>query len=149
MKQTTKNSTTRLFRSDDNIIAGVCGGLGIYFQIDPTIFRILFLILAFFGGSGIILYLILWIIVPSKKDVHMTSSDAIRGNVKEMKLKAKEATKRFNTDNEQSNKSLIAIILVILGAFFLFDNFQILQFDFGKFWPFLLIILGLLLLRRR
>ncbi len=46
------------------MIAGVCGGLAEYFVIDPTIVRLVFVLLAMFGGPGIILYIILWIITP-------------------------------------------------------------------------------------
>lgn len=42
-------------------IAGVCGGLGEYFNIDPTLIRILFLGLLIFGGGGLLLYLIIWL----------------------------------------------------------------------------------------
>jgi phage shock protein PspC (stress-responsive transcriptional regulator) len=48
----------------DRKIAGVCGGLGAYFNIDPTIVRILFICLLIFGGSGVLLYLIFWIVSP-------------------------------------------------------------------------------------
>ncbi|MEG1555835.1 MAG: PspC domain-containing protein [Bacteroidales bacterium] len=48
----------------DRKIAGVCGGLGRYFNIDPTLIRILFLALLLLGGSGLLLYLIIWIIAP-------------------------------------------------------------------------------------
>ena len=55
----------RLYRSNSNkMIAGVCGGLGEYFDIDPTIVRLVFLIVVFFGGSGILLYLIGAIVIP-------------------------------------------------------------------------------------
>ena len=45
-------------------IAGVCGGLGQYFELDPVLFRVAFLVLAFAGGLGILLYLALWLVVP-------------------------------------------------------------------------------------
>ncbi len=48
----------------DKIIGGVCGGLGVYFNIDPVLFRLGFLISVFLGGFGLIVYLILWIIAP-------------------------------------------------------------------------------------
>jgi phage shock protein PspC (stress-responsive transcriptional regulator) len=54
----------RLYRDpDDKYIGGVCGGLGAFFDIDPTWMRIIFLI-GIFAGFGIILYLILWIVIP-------------------------------------------------------------------------------------
>jgi phage shock protein C len=46
------------------MLAGVCGGLAEYFNIDATVMRVLFLILAVFGGSGLVLYLVMWIVVP-------------------------------------------------------------------------------------
>ena len=56
----------RLYRSrKDRILGGVCGGLGIYFDIDPVIIRLLCLLLTFAGmGLGILVYLIAWIIIP-------------------------------------------------------------------------------------
>jgi phage shock protein PspC (stress-responsive transcriptional regulator) len=57
----------RLYRNaDDKIIAGVCSGLANYFHIDPVIMRIVFAVLLFTGGSGLLIYLILWIVVPSQ-----------------------------------------------------------------------------------
>lgn len=50
-------------------IAGVCGGLGQYFELDPVLFRVAFLVLAFIGGLGILLYLALWLVVPAAEPV--------------------------------------------------------------------------------
>ncbi len=52
--------------STDFYIGGVCGGLGEYFNVDSTWIRLLFVALVFAGFSGILLYLILWIIVPDE-----------------------------------------------------------------------------------
>ncbi|MBS1612997.1 MAG: PspC domain-containing protein [Bacteroidetes bacterium] len=55
----------RLMKSTDKKLFGVCGGLGEYFGIDPTIIRLLF-IAAFFGfGTGFLVYLVLAIVMPS------------------------------------------------------------------------------------
>ncbi len=57
----------RLYRSrTDRQLAGVCGGLAQYFGIDPTIVRVLFVLLALAGGPGLILYIILALIVPEE-----------------------------------------------------------------------------------
>lgn len=57
----------RLLRDPNNkTIAGVCGGLGNYFDMDPVIWRVIFLISIFFGGLGLITYFILWLVVPYK-----------------------------------------------------------------------------------
>jgi phage shock protein C len=55
----------KLYRSQSQrMIAGVCGGLAEYFNLDATLIRVLFLILAVFGGSGLVIYIVMWIIVP-------------------------------------------------------------------------------------
>lgn len=55
----------RLYRSRDNsMIAGVCGGIGEYFDIDPTYIRLLWILFIFAGGSGILVYIIAWIVIP-------------------------------------------------------------------------------------
>ena len=57
---------TRLVKSNDKKIFGVCGGLGNYFDIDPTVIRIAFLVAFFFLGGGLLLYIILAIAMPSE-----------------------------------------------------------------------------------
>lgn len=55
----------KLYRSrSDEMIAGVCGGLADYFEIDPTIIRLLFVLLLFAGTGGFWIYIILWIVMP-------------------------------------------------------------------------------------
>ncbi len=55
----------RLYRSrEDKIIAGVCGGLAEYFGIDPVLVRVLIVLITLMGGSGLLAYLILWVVVP-------------------------------------------------------------------------------------
>ena len=59
---------TRLYRSKENKkIAGICTGIGDYFDIDPIIIRLLFLVALFLGGGGLIIYIIAWIIIPYKE----------------------------------------------------------------------------------
>ncbi|MBL7971819.1 MAG: PspC domain-containing protein [Prolixibacteraceae bacterium] len=57
----------RLTRSKNKMIAGVAAGLANYLNIDPTIVRILFVIIAFAGGASLLAYLIMWIIVPMEQ----------------------------------------------------------------------------------
>jgi phage shock protein C len=51
------------------MVAGVCGGLAEYFNLDATLMRVLFLVLAVVGGSGLVIYLVMWIIVPDASKV--------------------------------------------------------------------------------
>lgn len=60
----------QLTLSNNSVIGGVCGGLAEYFEWDPTLVRIIFILLAVFGvGSPILIYLVMWLIIPEKKTV--------------------------------------------------------------------------------
>lgn len=121
----------KLYRSRvDCKIGGVCGGLAQYFNIDPTIVRIVAVLLIFADGVGLLAYLIAWIIVP-----------------REPIAASEEITEPAPVKKEYSpwNKALPGLILVIVGVLFLLKN-NYWWFDFGDFWPLLLIIVGILLL---
>lgn len=61
----TFDKSRKLFRDpDDKKIGGVCSGMGFYFNIDPTIIRLLFVFIVMFGGAGIVAYVILLLVVP-------------------------------------------------------------------------------------
>lgn len=72
----------RLYRSRDNrMLAGVCGGIGEYLNTDPTVIRIIFVILAILGVGfgGLVLYLALWLIVPEEPlEVGMMASTPVQ-----------------------------------------------------------------------
>jgi phage shock protein PspC (stress-responsive transcriptional regulator) len=58
-------TSKKLFRDPDNrILGGICSGLGAYFNVDPIVFRIIFILIALGMGSGVIIYVILWIVIP-------------------------------------------------------------------------------------
>ena len=57
--------TKRLYRSRTNkMLAGVCGGLGDFFELDPTLIRLAAVVLVLAAGAGILAYIVAWIIVP-------------------------------------------------------------------------------------
>lgn len=57
----------RLYRTRANrVLAGVCSGIGVYFNVDPVIVRLLWVIFAVAGGAGVLAYIIAWIIVPEE-----------------------------------------------------------------------------------
>ncbi len=59
--------TKRLYRSKrERMIAGVCGGLAQYLGLDPTIVRLIFILLLFAPPSGVLIYLIMWLIAPEE-----------------------------------------------------------------------------------
>ena len=70
------NTQTRLTRSaHDKVIGGVCSGLAHYFNIDPVIVRLLFVALVFAGGMSIILYPVMWLIMPAANGTQSAVSD--------------------------------------------------------------------------
>lgn len=72
-------STKKLMRSrTDHKIAGVCGGFAHYLDIDVTLVRIIVLMLAVFGGWGILGYLIAWIVMPEEPAENTETSTAAR-----------------------------------------------------------------------
>jgi phage shock protein C len=61
--------TRRLYRSrSDRQLAGVCGGLARYSNADATLIRVLFVVLALLGGPGLVIYLLMWILVPQEPE---------------------------------------------------------------------------------
>jgi phage shock protein PspC (stress-responsive transcriptional regulator) len=69
----------KLYRSrTDRKLWGVCGGLGKYFNIDPVIFRIAFVVTIFFGMIGVIAYLIMLIVVPLEPEEKQLNSPEIK-----------------------------------------------------------------------
>ena len=61
-----ENEKKRLTRSDNKMIGGVCAGIADYLNWDPTVVRVLYILMIFFAGFGILLYFILWLVMPKK-----------------------------------------------------------------------------------
>jgi phage shock protein PspC (stress-responsive transcriptional regulator) len=77
--ETQSASIKELHRSqDDRILAGVAGGLGRYFDLSPTFFRIGFAILTLVGGAGILLYVAAWLVIPDDGESDSIVSEALR-----------------------------------------------------------------------
>lgn len=143
-----KEAPKRLYRSKDNqMIAGVCAGLGDYFNIDPTVIRLIFVLATIFGGYGIVAYIILWIVLPEESSQHIGSEETVKKNVAEMRTKAEGFAASLRSDSKESRTRLIiGFILIGLGVVFFLDNFGIFKADI--FWPLILVVIGLLILRR-
>jgi phage shock protein C len=67
-KMKTSFKGKKLFRSKKNkVIAGVCGGIGEYFNVDPVLIRLLWVVFTLMYGAGILAYIIAWIIIPKER----------------------------------------------------------------------------------
>ncbi len=137
-------STKKIYRSEKNrLLGGVAGGLGEYFNLDPVIIRILFVLLGLSGG-GVIFYLILWLIIPNQSDTNANDKETLKKNAQEIKTQAQKAS------GKEGIKLWFGVALVFLGGYFILLNFGLLSrfFDFSQLWPLLLIAFGLTLLFR-
>lgn len=136
----------RLMRSEDEkMIAGVCGGLGQYLGVDPVFVRLAFLLLIPAGGVGLPLYFILMIIMPSEADVDLTQSEIVEKNLEGLGDTISSSVERSR--QHPNGPSIAAALLILMGFYFLFENFG--WINGSIFWPLALILLGVFLLLRR
>jgi phage shock protein C len=67
MTEPSSKETKRLYRTrEGRVVAGVCAGIAAYFGIDPTLVRLVFALFTIFGGAGVLLYLVAWIVIPEE-----------------------------------------------------------------------------------
>lgn len=108
-------NSRRLYRSNlDKIISGVSGGLGVYFEIDSLLIRVLFVVTTLGWGIGLLAYIILWIAMPrenSWREDAEFSQPALNENIQ-----------------KSSRRSVFAVILILTGVIILLKNF-IANFD--------------------
>jgi len=139
-------SKKRLYRSKkDCMIAGVCGGIAEYFNIDPTLVRIIAVLTIFINGIGLIAYLIAWIVIPQNPE--QTSEKEEEGLSKKAETIihniGKDIHKGINEEADKKNPRIMGgLILLALGCLFLINNF-LPHLSFGKLWPLILIVIGL------
>lgn len=161
----------RFYRSrKDKKLAGVCGGVAEYFEVDPTLVRLIWVVFTFAGGAGVLAYIIAAIIMPEKplnisdrsnngtiyednnfveieeeditKEMHETQKyDKQRIEFEKSKDdQLKEKQTEFRNDN---NNVVIGLVLVVLGSLFFSRNFlRIHWIDFSYIWPLVLILIG-------
>ena len=151
----------RLYRSrSDRMIWGVCGGLAKYFDMDPTIIRIIFVLLILANGVGILAYIIMAIVVPLEGSKSTVPKETIKENFAEMKGTATELGHEIRStfagegpEPEESSKiqqrrrNFFGIILIVLGVLFLLGSFNL--FDWVKWsylWPIAIIAVGLIII---
>jgi len=147
-------------------IAGVCAGLAEYFTIDPSIVRLIFVLTCIFHGGGLLVYIILWIVLPKRpypyfdptvdytvppQNPGAQSSAAPGGNPFGGNPFPNNS---FGNDpfpnppvQKHNSTSVVAIvigvILIIVGGSILLDNFDLIpDWDFANLWPVIIIVVG-------
>lgn len=140
----------KLYRDpDDVVVAGVCSGLAAYFAIDPVIVRIIFIILAFLNGFGILAYLILWVVTP--KALNSIQKLEMQGkpiNLKKLEQAIKEKSEMIKKEGKQAlekvgkNKTIFKKILE-LPIEIIEKIFNFFRLVISKARPILAVIFGI------
>jgi phage shock protein PspC (stress-responsive transcriptional regulator) len=141
------------------MIAGVCGGLAEYFDVDPSLVRLIVILTIFLGGAGLVLYIVAWLIVPENPEHGTSASSSYERNqklkdevVQELRRvgsgladKLEDSIEELEGHPERRSMVFLGLALILVGAAFLFRRF-IPWLELGELWPILLIGIGILLL---
>lgn len=114
----------KLFRSRANrMLGGICGGLSVYLDIDPTIIRLFFVILAASSSLGLPLYLILWLILPSEDDTSefTFTGQAFSERIKDMGVEIGHAARQPSTNAYR----YIGAGLIVMGFLLALENLHL------------------------
>jgi phage shock protein PspC (stress-responsive transcriptional regulator) len=145
----------KIFRSiDDYMVAGVCGGLADYFNIDSSLIRIIFVLLALSGGSGVLIYLILWLVVPKEVGVEkeINREEKVKEFAEDVKSKVKTMANEIKTDvkiKKMKKVNILGIILVLVGLMAIWNQLSPMTIQWNFFWPGLLILIGILVMFKK
>lgn len=138
----------------DRVIGGVCGGLAEYLRMDPLLVRVLFLVLGIMTGMGVLVYFLLWLLVPVKDAAFANRDEMIRQNAEEIRDRAqylgREAHDGIGNSWNSSTKAgdrflFVGAALVLIGVIVLLRNLGLLVW-LNRLWPLVLIGLGVLIL---
>lgn len=127
----------RLYRSRrDRMLGGVAGGLGRYLGFDPVIARVLFIVLVLGTGVGVLLYLLLWIVIPLEPE-----------GLASLEPGFESGGRHYRRLNAREQSLLIGGALIALGVILLAREFGLLWWvSLRRLWPLLLVAAGLALL---
>ena len=145
-------------KTDDCIIAGVSGGLADYFEIDETLIRIIFVLLTLGGGSGILIYLILWLVIPKegKENNKVNWEENVKEFTKDVSKKAKTVAKEIKKEikvekinPEKKQGSFLGLLLILWGVILLINKMAPMLIEWDYVWPAMLLVLGGYLMLRK
>lgn len=133
----------KLYRSrTDRVLGGVCSGLAEHFNVDPVLVRVIFIAAAIGGGFGVLAYLIFWIVTP---EAPYPAYEEAAADIKWTETTDNQNNSVSVTNNSKQGSIIAGTVLILLGALFLADEL-LPDFDFGRYWPLILIAIGVGLL---
>lgn len=129
------------------VFGGVCGGLASYFNIDPILVRVIFVVLAITRGIGLLLYIILWIVVPEEPfELAYPFNPDPPNNPDQPNNSTNNLNDLYQVEKRSSSGRLIfGIVLIAIGLLFMVERYFFI-FDFSDIFPIVLIIIGASLL---
>jgi phage shock protein PspC (stress-responsive transcriptional regulator) len=139
------------------MIDGVCGGIAEYFEVDPVLVRVVFVLLFLFGGVALVAYIVGAIIIP-RRPLEMEAEPAKAQAPAPPKAAPEPARQQKIPESAAKGSLVIGIILIAIGGLFLVDNFaffrhfHVWRWFTHNLWDFLipgiLIVVGIALLTR-
>jgi phage shock protein PspC (stress-responsive transcriptional regulator) len=141
--------TTRLLRADEEkFLAGVCGGLAAYVGIDPVFVRLAMVLLVFASGVGLMIYPVLWLVMPTKANAHLPFTDRVVDNLEQAWPTVEAAVERWR--GRTNSGGIAAALLIFLGLCFLANNLGFFAWiGIGGIGAVMLVVGGLYLLAKR
>ena len=139
----------RLERSRTNrVIAGVCGGLGEYLDIDATFVRVAIVVLTLVGGVGILVYIVLLVLMPLPGESPMFGPST--GAVAASDTGATTPLAAVDPESAERRRYAVGVLLVAVGAIFFLGNLGVFRgLDWKYIWPLVIIALGVYLISQR
>lgn len=107
---------------DDRILGGVCGGLGRYLGVDPVVCRLAFVVLVLGAGTGVLVYLLAWLIIPEEKPGEEVGPRPPSGTL--------------------TGQAIVGLVLIGVGSVLLARVLFPGVFDSRYVWPSLLVAIG-------
>ena len=139
------DTTKRLFRSEkDSMIAGICGGLSEYFNVDSSLVRLIFILISFTGGSGLLIYIVLWVIIPRNSSFEQKPESKIKESAKE--INADEIEVKSNANKRDGGKNIFGLILLTIGLIALWNQLMPVKITGEWVLPGLMIVSGVFLI---
>ena len=139
-------ASKKLYRScSSRVVAGICGGLGQYFDVDPVLIRLLFVISIIAGGLGVIVYFISWLVIPNDPKCE---TENFNEEVKEVAHNVADTVKNEVQTKKNDSRAIVGIAILVLGILILIRNITGLQI-WSNLWHMIFIIIGLYIIFRK
>jgi phage shock protein C len=141
----------------DKVLAGVCGGIAEYFNLDPTIIRLGFVLMIFFGGIGPIAYIVGMFIMPEQESYKPSNgfNESTWDEGDRMEYDSEKDFTQVMGDSmesggrdSQKSKTFVGVSLILLGVLFLAKQYINIRIDLAKLIPIAFVVIGFLIVFR-